>query len=96
MQIKLEIKSEGMPVDGEQQTQQQLPPGKTQAELDSDLFTKMKATERKRKPLPVVKKEEEEGEACKIHLLLSRFKTDTQFPALLQSLSQSCAAWSAS
>lgn len=40
--------------------------GKTQAELDNDLFAKMKATERKRKPPPVVKKdEEEEGDACK-------------------------------
>lgn len=39
--------------------------GKTQAEMDSDLFTKMKATERKRKPPPPVKKEEDEGEPCK-------------------------------
>lgn len=45
------------PVDGES--------GKTQAELDNELFSKMKATERKRKPPPVVKKEEEEGEPCK-------------------------------
>lgn len=35
---------------------------KAQAELDNDLFTKMKATERKRKPPVVKKEEEEEGE----------------------------------
>lgn len=39
--------------------------GKSQAELDNDLFAKMKATERKRKPPPVTKKEEEEEEPCK-------------------------------
>ena len=39
---------------------------KTQAELDNELFSKMKAAERKRKPPPVVKKEEDEGEPCKI------------------------------
>lgn len=38
---------------------------KSQAELDNDLFAKMKATERKRKPPPVTKKEEEEEEPCK-------------------------------
>lgn len=58
-QIKMEVKTE---VDGDTAALQ----GKTQAEIDNDLFTKMKASERKRKPPPpIVKKEEDDGELCK-------------------------------
>lgn len=73
-------------------------PGKTQAELDNDLFTKMKATERKRKPPPVVKKEEEEGEPCKRHFLIFPLICHLLTTCLspFQFRSPSCGAWSGS